>query len=292
MGNLNVTLGASKAEVETKIGAKPDRTESTPLGFESYIYNPSLDYSNYTQIQFDSDRAVCITTISNYFRYEDLVAAGVDTADTLKEKGFVSMKNAYDYEAGYMYTSATEYVTAFVDHQGPGKVYAVGVYSKKTSQSDSTKLDNLSKAEYGNYDAAVNGTMAKELFDWACVFRTVKGLKAFTAYSSDAAQRHSEDMAANGFVGPDSSDGTKRADRFETAYPGYVGSAECNASRSLDAFGFITWMADSKDAGCYASLTRTKDNSGELSAYYLCTGFAVNKEQKDITFATLDMFYY
>lgn len=292
VGNLNITLGASKAEVEAKIGAKPDRTESTPLGFDAYIYNPSMDYTNYTQIQFDNDRAVCITTISSYFRYENLVAAGEDTEATLKDKGFTSIKSKYDYLAGYMYSSDTEYVIAFVDHQGSGKVYAVGIYSKQTSQSSSINLDRLFKAEYGNYDAAVNETMAKELFDWACAFRAAKGLFVFNAFDSNAAQLHSEDMAANDFVGYDSFDGTKREVRFEEAYA-YTGSAECVASRSLDAFGFITWMVDNTESECYAKMVRTADNSGVgLDAYYLCTGFAANREQKDITYATLDLFYY
>lgn len=293
VGNLNVTLGMSKTELETKIGAKPDRTEASPLGFDSYIYNPSLDYSNYTQIQFDNDKVVCICTMSNYFRYENLVAAGEDTEDTLKSKGFKSMKSSYDYEAGYMYETDTEYVTAFVDHQGSKRVYAVGVYSKKTSQSDATKLDNLVKAEYGKYDTTVHTNMAKELFDWACVFRVVKGLKPFAAYDSNAAQLHCEDMAANGFVGENSSNGTTRENRFESAYPGYIGSAECNAARSLDAFGFITWLADDTESGAYALITKSKDkNNVDISSYYLCTGFASNSQTTGVAYATLDMFYY
>lgn len=288
VGNLNVTLGASKSEVEAKIAAKPDRTESTPLGFDSYIYNPSLDYSNYTQIQFDNDRAVCITTMSKYFRYENLVAADEDTAATLQEKGFKSMKSGYDYEAGYVYTSDTEYVTAFVDHQGSGKVYAVGVYSKKTSQSDSTKLDNLSKAEYGTYGAAANEIMAKELFDWACVFREVKGLKAFSAYNSNSAQLYSESLAAKDSIDKDPNWKKRFYDTYDC-----IGCAECCSSRSLDAFGFITFWVDNTESGAYANLIRTTDNTGiELGAYYLCTGFASNSASKDITFAVLDMFYY
>lgn len=296
VGNLSVKLGSSKAEVETSTGGKADREEGTPLGFDSYIYNPSLDYTNYTQVQFDNDKVVCISTMSKYFCYEGLVTSGVDTKDSLTEKGFKSMKARYDYEAGYMYETDNEYVTAFVDHQGDGKVYAIEVYSKATSKyGDNTNLDLLAKAESGTYDATINANMAKELFDWACVFRVAKGLTPFAAYDSNAAQLHSEDMATNDFAGMNSSNGTGWRDRFDQAYLAPIYAAECYGARSLDAFGFITFLVDeiSSEKNSYDKLTRTKDKDGfDIPTYYLCTGFATNSSTKDIAYAVLDMFHY
>lgn len=293
VGNMSVTLGMTKVQVEASVGTTPDRIEKSPLGFDAYVYNPSKDYTNYLLLQFDQDKVVGMSTISGYFTYEDILTSGQQTESDLKTSGFTSMKSKYDYEAGYMYTGDNEYVLAFVDHQGSKKVYGVEILAKQTSKvNGETKLDDLFKAEKGIYDEAINNTMAKELFDFACAFRTVKGMFVFSSFDSDAAQLHSEDMAANGFVGVDSSDGTKRADRFDIAYA-YRGSAECVASRSLDAFGFITWMVDNTASDCYSKLIRTADNKGiELDAYYLCAGFAANTGAKDITYAALDLFYY
>ena len=293
VGNLQVTLGKSSSEVESTVGGKPDRTETSPLNYSTYIYNPSMDYTNYTRIQFDNDKVVAIQTMSNYFCYEGLVTSGVDTAETLLEKGFKSMSAQHDYEAGYMLESDKEYVTAFVDHQGSKKVYAIGVYAKATSSSDNTKLDELTKAEYGTYNTTVNTDSAKELFDWACAFRVAKGLTPFTYYEGNGAQLHAEDMATKDFVDITGSDGSGMWERFDKNYNTPRGAAECNSARSLDAFGMVTWILDDTDTTSYASITKSQDKYGEnIAKYYLCTGFANSTKSADVTFATLDLFFY
>lgn len=298
VGKMAVKLGMTKEEVKTAIGAEPDREEESPLGFDIYIYNPSMDYTNFLLIQFDHDKVAGMSTISNYFTYEDILTSGSESASDLSAKGFSGMGSSYDYEAGYKYTGDNEYVLAFVDHQGSGKLYAVEVFAKQTSLNTSgdTSLDKLFKAEYGTYNDIVNSYMAKELFDWACAFRAVKGLSLFEASTSDGAQKHSDDMLANGFVGEDSSDGTARTDRFETYYPGYFGSAECNSSRSVDAFGFVTWLLDDTESGSYAYFVKEKDKYGEtIYEYYLCTGFSgsgTGREGSGSTYAALDLYYY
>ena len=73
------------------MGAGPDSTGTSPQGNESYIYNPSGDYTNYFEMQFRDDKVVEMSTISAYFRYADLVSSG-DSADTLTGNGFASTK--------------------------------------------------------------------------------------------------------------------------------------------------------------------------------------------------------
>lgn len=310
IGNFTVRLGMSQGEVESSMGAKPDREERSPFGFDVYIYNPSSDYTNYLMLQFDNGSLVGITTISAYFCYESLFSAG-DSADALLGAGFKSMESRYDYEAGYLYESSNEYAMAFVDHQGTNQVYGAQIYSKNTSLASNTDLDKLFKVENGSYDATVNAYMAKQMFDWVNAFRAYKGAPLCMYSSSVGAQQHSDDMASTGVLQQDSSDGTSWKTRFDNNYKDILGlqegdtmgKAENNASRSPDAFGFVTWWIDdtesTKDSNnvtiTYKNISRATANYGgieeTISGYYLCTGFSSNAAQKDCTFATLDFFY-
>lgn len=304
VGNLSVKLGMSKSEVESSVGAKADREEKTPLGFDAYIYNPSADYTNYLMVQFDNDSVVGMSTISSYFCYEGLFSAG-DSFDDLRGKGFKSMNSTYDYEAGYLYESGNEYAMAFVDHQGDHTVYAAQIFSKVK------QLDDLFKAENLTYDNTINSNMAKQLFDWVNAFRGYKGVPLAVYCDNDTAQKHSEDMALSGSVQMDSSDGTSWKQRFNNNYKSIVGlweedtlgMSENIASRSPDAFGFVTWWADDT-SGDKSTTGKTKiyENMCKsaalyngieepIDAYYLCTGFAYNESQTQKTFATLDFFF-
>lgn len=297
VGNIAVTLGMSKSEVKVAAGADPIREEFSPLGFDVYIYNPSGDYTNYLMLQFDQERLVGMTTLSPYFTYEGLLTSGTDTKDTLTGKGFSSIRSSYDYEQGYLYTGNNEYVLAFIDHQGSKKLYAVEIFAKQTSKNPSgdTKLDNLFKAENCSYNGTINNYMAQQLFDWACAFRATKGLSLFKAEAGkNGAQKHSDDMAANDFMGTDSSNGTNYQDRFDQEYGYWMGCAECYAGRSPDAFAFVTWIIDdTSDTKPYTNLTKTTDKYGDvIGAYYLNTGFSNNPSSKNQTFAVLDLYFY
>lgn len=289
VGKIAVTLGMSKSQVETAAGGKPDRIEKSPLGFDVYIYNPSGDYTNYMMLQFNGNKLVGMTTLSAYFTYESLLTSGVDTVSTLTTKGFTRM-SGYDYEKGYQYTRGDdEYVLAFIDHQGSGYLYAVEIFDKSLGS-----LDDLFKAENCKYDDQIDKYMAQQLFDWACAFRATKKLPLFVAdKDKNGAQKHSDDMAKNNFVGTDSSNGTKRKTRFENEYPDYFGSAECVAGRSPDAFGVITWLLDdTSDTQPYVYLTKTvMSDYSSIKKYYLNTGFS-HSSSGQITYAALDLYYY
>lgn len=304
VGNMAVKLGMSKSEVESSVGAKPEREEKTPLGFDAYIYNPSTDYTNFLMVQFDNDAVVGMSTISAYFCYEGLFSAG-DSFDDLRGKGFKSMNSTYDYEAGYLCESGNEYAMAFVDHQGDHTVYAAQIFSKVR------QLDDLFKAEKLTYDSTINSNMAKQLSDWVNAFRAYKGVPLAVYCDNDTAQKHSEDMASSGSVQMDSSDGTSWKQRFNNNYKSIVGlweedtlgMSENIASRSPDAFGFVTWWADDT-SGDRSTTGKTKvyENMCKSTAlyngieepidtYYLCTGFAYNGSKTQKTFATLDFFF-
>lgn len=296
VGKISVKLGMSKEEVEKAAGGKPTRTEKSPLGFDVYIYNPSGDYTNYLMLQFDGANGVVgMSTISAYFTYEDKLTAGKDTVSTLTGNGF-SRLSGYDYEKGYKLAGDNEYILAFIDHQGSGTLYAAEIFAKKTSKSASgnTDLDDLFKVESCQYDSSILAAQRQQLFDWACAFRAAKKLPLFVADGKDGAQKHSDDMAKNGFVGTDSSGGQKMSDRFDGQYTGWMGAAECVAGRSPDAFAFVTWILDdTSDTKPYNNLTKTADKYGEsIRQYYLNTGFSYNAGQKDKTFAALDLYFY
>ncbi len=299
IGNITVTLGMSKSDVEKSVGAKPDRTETAPTGYDVYIYNPSSDYTNYLMLQFDGESLVGISTISAYFCYESLFGAG-DSADALKSAGFKSMSTRYDYEQGYLYEGGNEYAMAFVDHQGSKKVYAAQIFSK------TKELDKLFKAEYLNYDDTINSYMRTQLFDWVNAFRAYKGVSLALYCNLNGAQQHSDNMASSGAV----DQGSDWKDRFNENYWDFaglvegdtLGKGESNGSHSPDAFGFVTWWIDDTDSvssdgevKTYTNLsmgTVTFDGVEEpLNGYYLCTGFSYNSSQSDKTFATLDFFY-
>lgn len=289
VGNLMVTLGMTAAEVEAKLGGKPDRVDISSMGYNTYIYNPSLDYTNYVEIQFDQDKVVCISTISNYFRYENILSAGEDTEMTLTQKGFSSMGSKYDYDAGYFLETDREYITAFVDHQGAGTVYAAEIFSKKTGTKDNATLEELARAESGTYHSANLESNAKQLFDWACAFRAVKGLKTFAPVTkSRSAQAYGEANVA----GTADANATI-SERFEANYGPYRGCAQITSYRNLDAFGALVWLVDNKSCGAYPKLTLAADQYGTpIGEYYLCTGFASSPTYANVTFAVLDLFYF
>lgn len=296
VGNIAVTLGMSKSEVETAAGAAPNRKETSPLGFDVYIYNPSNDYTNYLMLQFDGDKLVGMTTLSAYFTYEDKLTSGTDTSTTLSNKGFSGISGDYDYKQGYLYTGDHEYVLAFIDHQGSKNLYAVEIFAKQTSKNPSgeTNLKNLFRAENCTYNDTINGYMAQQLFDWACAFRASKGLTLFVADGKNGAQKHSNDMAANNFVSESSSNGTGRTDRFRAEYGDYYVSFECVASRSSDAFAFVTWILDDSDTPkTYKNLTMAVDDKYQepVDPYYLNAGFS-SSSTGDRTYAALDLYFY
>lgn len=299
IGKMTVTLGMSKSEVEKNVGAKPDREEKAPTGYDVYIYNPSSDYTNYLMLQFDGDSLVGISTISAYFCYESLFSAG-DTADSLRNAGFKSMTTRYDYEQGYLYEGSNEYAMAFVDHQGSKEVYAAQIFSK------TKELDQLFKAENLTYDETINSYMRVQLFDWVNAFRAYKGASLASYCNLDGAQKHSDSMAESGTV-DQGSDWKERFNQNYFEYAGLVegdtlGKGENNGGRSPDAFGFVTWWIDDTDSissdgevKTYSNISKSKVvfNGVEenLTGYYLCTGFSYNGNQSDVTYATLDFFY-
>lgn len=294
VGKMSVTLGMSKEDVVKAIGSDPNRTEKSPQGFDVYIYNPSMDYTNFLLIQFDNNRVAGMSTISAYFTYEGMLTSGREGAAELTEYGFSGMKGKYDYEAGYMYTGDNEYVLAFVDSQGDGKVYAVQIFARNTSKGNGdTNLDELFKAENGVYNQEIDSYMARELFDWSCAFRAAKGLCLFEASEYNGAQKHSDYMASIGDVTESSADGKTLGDRFDGEYGGWTYyAAECNALRSIDAFGFVTWLVDNKASGAYGKLTKEKDKNNETILPYLCAGFTSSPDTSYITFACLDIYSY
>ena len=293
VGSMRVSLGMSKTEVTTAVGGAPDYIQKSPLGFEEYIYNPSMDYTNYLILQFDGDKVVAMSTISSYFAYGNLVKAG-DKSSALTEKGFGSLSK-YDYEKAYEYEDSDSYVLAFVNHQGDGGLYGMEVFAKETSLSSSMSLDDWFKVEstYVNYSSEINRYMAQQMFDLACAFRKTQGLLPYTASNKTGAQSHAEDMAANDFVDTTGTDGSSMSSRFDSCYGYYTGASEVNCARSVDAFGMLTWAVDDTDTSSYTSLTKSTDKSGNtITKYYLCTGFANNTTTKDKTYATFDLYFF
>ncbi|MBP3459669.1 MAG: InlB B-repeat-containing protein [Lachnospiraceae bacterium] len=297
-----VTLGMTTSQLTSGVGS-PVRIDSTPQGYQGYVYNPSGTYEKYMLVYVDNGVVVGMATMSKSFSYQNLVSIG-DSSSSLT--GFKLM-GSYDYEAGYLCETDTAYVMAFADHQGDSNIYAVQIFAKQSGSGTTVKLDDLIKAENLSYDNAVNSCMAKQLAEWVNAFRVYKGVPIAVYHSNATAQNHSNEMASTGSVGS----GTDWKQRFNDNYKSIVGledgdtlgMGENNGAHSPDAFGFVAWWADDTSSGkdssgvvtAYKNLyksTITFDGVEEpIDTYYLCTGFSYNSSQGNKTFATLDFFY-
>ncbi len=209
VGKISVRIGMTKAEVEQSAGAKPDRTDTSQLGMEEYIYNPSADYTNYLLVQFADGKVVGMSTISPYFCYASVVSSS-DTESQLKAKGFdTGTVSTYYYAedadgnkkgtSAYLLKQTNASVVAFVDYWGAKEVYGVQVFSNAYT------LDKLNQPKLGTYTDAVLTSAEAQLYDLLMAFRVYKNsaLKprtlTRTTQADNVAKTHSQDMAKNDY---------------------------------------------------------------------------------------------
>ncbi len=177
VGKMAVRIGMSKSEVETSIGAKPDRMGMSQMGYDVYIYNPSADYTNYLTIGFLDNKVVQMCTISPYFTYEDVVCAKQNSTLLSASEGWKESNTYFKISdegnttvsgavAAYAYTSeGNSAAIAFNDFHGNGDIYGIMVYDK------SIKLDDLCKTSTGQYTAAVISSMEYQIHDFVSAYR-------------------------------------------------------------------------------------------------------------------------
>ncbi len=291
-GISQVSLGMTTSELSTLLGTSYE-TIDTPQGYTGYVYNENNTFEKYMMVYVDNSKVVGIATMSKEYSYGEVVAIG-DSASGLS--GFKSM-GSYDYEAGYLYETSTEYVMAFSDHQNDSKIYAIQIFAATDGEGNAVELDDLIKPENLTYNDSVNADMAYQMYEWVNAYRYFLGIPLVKYNSNSTAQSHSEDMAASGAVQQNSSDGTTWKDRFDANYKDILGlweedtlgKAENIGGRSPDAFGFIAWWIDDSDSTSRNNII--KDVSEDYYTYYLCTGFAYSATASDRTYATLDFFY-
>ena len=302
VGKFSVSLGMTKAQVAEVFGNhEPFIKGTSPLGtgIESYMYNPSEDYSNLLEVQFKNDKVVEMSTISKYFCYESLVFAQGSASGL---SGFKTMKS-YDYEAGYTYTTDSAYVDAFVDHQGNNGVYGVQIFDKNLA----TKLDNLIKPEnlINNYDTGVADTISKEMKAFVSGFRMFAAGLAMEMDDSSYAQELSEKAKTKGSIsGFSSTYLNNRADKcyyYDYDYTLYWTELR---DKCADAFRVVTVCVD-KTSGVsklygktsvyyYMSRgdsTKAKYDGEDLDFeldYYVNCGFSYDATSKK-TFAVIDL---
>ena len=291
VGTFTVTLGMTKAQVQSGMGEAPDKTGTSPQGFDTYVYNPSNDYANYLEMQFKNDKVVEISTISAYFCYDSLVSSG-DTTETLLGRGFKNMSR-FDYEAGYQYEKGNAYVNAFVDHQQNGGVYGVQVFDKTLA----SQVDKLIIPKYCTYTSDVAKTMQWEMEDFVNAFRVYKGRDAMKIETSDAAQAQAEYMAFRGTTTTKNGQGVDFAARFQEVYGKVYVSTEFVGDSCEDAFSFVVYAVDttkSVKAGeitnIYKYMIMEDGPDGEAVDMNVCCGFAYNTTTKLYTFGVIDLF--
>lgn len=299
VGKFSVSLGMTKAQVAEVFGNhEPFIKGTSPLGagIESYMYNPSEDYSNLLEVQFKNDKVVEMSTISKYFCYESLVfaqgsASGLSSFKTMK---------SYDYEAGYTYTTDSAYVDAFVDHQGNNGVYGVQIFDKSLAN----KIDNLIKPEnlINNYDTGVADTISKEMKAFVSGFRMFAAGLAMEMDDSSCAKELSEKAKTKGSVSGFSS--TYLNNRADACYDYTLYWTELR-DKCADAFGVVTVCVDkvsgvsTKTYGktsVYYYMSRGESTTAKYDgedldfelAYYVNCGFSYDVTSKK-TFAVIDL---
>lgn len=292
VGKINVTLGMSKAQVEAAAGAKPDQTGKSPKGLETYIYNPSGDYTNYIEMQFKDDKVVEMSTISPYFCYAGIVSSK-DSVDTIKANGFVAMTEFSAYEAAYKYVQSNAFVTVFSDHQGDGGIYGIQVFDKTLEKN----LKKLFMPKEYTYDDDVAALMQIEMRDYLNAFRVYKGKTLMADSVMGIAQNHAVDMATSGVT----SEGDWKT-RFEENYGSCIAKIEFVCDGCADAFSTVVYAIDktkgkdkseavSKTYKHLAALAVDGDgNSLENDTYYMECGFAYNTAKTQITYAVIDLY--
>ena len=295
----SVKLGMTTAELTTLLGS-PTRIDSTPQGYQGYVYNKDGTYENYILVYVDNGIVVGMASMSPNSGYDGFNIGDDPTENPLI--GFKGMGNSYDYNGACYRTTDTEHMVAFIDYNGMSCVYAMLIFSTTDGNGNAVELEDLILAENLTYDSDTIADSATQMADWVNAYRYYLGLDLVqyvasgTKTGADAAQKHSEDMAKNDFVDTASSDGTTFKTRFDTNYRNIagmldgdtLGKAENVGGRSPDAFGFVTWWIDNS-ADTYGNIA--KDLSENGFTYYLCTGFAYSSTSSTITYGTLDFFY-
>ncbi len=290
-----VELGMAVSELRTLLGTEL-RVDSTPQGYEGYVFKPSGTFEDYILVYIDNEKVVGLATMSGYYSYGDIVAIG-DAQSSLS--GFSNMNSKYAYEGGYLYETADEYIMAYSDHQSDSKVYAVQIFATTDGEGNAVELDSLITAEELTYTEEILEDMAYQMTEWVNAFRYTKGIPLAKYYNGTGAQQHSDDMASTGTLQLESSNGTTMEARFDANYKDYLGlsakenlgKCECNAGRSPDAFGVVAWCIDDTDSGSTYRDYICEDTSTDFGPYYVCAGFSYNASKELLTFATLDFFY-
>lgn len=302
VGRFQIRLGMTKDEVAEVMGDEPDYTGTSPQGMETCMYNPSGDYFNLIEVQFQDEKVAELSTISAYFCYAGIVSSG-DTADSLKADGFSSMSAKFNYEAGYQYSNSTAYITAFVDHQGDGGVYGVQIFDKTLA----SKLDNLILPQNCTYNEKVAASMSEQMAEYVNAFRVFKGLDdMYVNENSDrAALTHAAEIASTGKTTDRSADGTSWSERFKENYfdgDDYLAATEFVADSCVDAFSYVVYAVDTtKNAEkggvspIYKYMTMEEIYSSKDDETYtvdpeVACGFAYNSETKLITFGVIDIY--
>lgn len=224
VGSMQVTLGMSKSEVVSSIGAGPDRMDESPQGFDTYVYNPSGDYTNYLLISFAEDKVVGMSTISKYFSYEDIVF-GQNSSDSLIDSGwstssigtYFSAYNDSQVKAGTSacYTTSNDArVVAFFDYWGDKDVYGVQICQSGYS------MEKMYRPQNGTYTDEILSDIEDEIYELSMAFRCYKGVSQGTtlltrkAVADNMARARSEDMAENNSLSQESREEMEK--RFES----------------------------------------------------------------------------
>ncbi len=302
IGNLEVTLGMTKSQVQKMLGDQPVLTGTSPQGNEAEMYNPSDNYLNLIEVQYRNDSVVEMSTISKYFCYEDLVQAEDDT-DKLLSAGF-SSNSKYNYTI-YTRTGDKEYINVMTDRQRDGKVYGIQIFDTSLGN-----LDSLLYPKNCTYDG-INEFLGKESSEYLNAYRVYHLGEGEEMYISEegAAQAQSEYMVKVNKNTSENEEWSSVQERFEDLYDNYGIGLTCGneyaSFGSVDAFSAVTYaIAESKEGTAFyqfilmQEVTATDQDTGEEVTYYvgedfelyLECGFAAGNIAANRTFSAFDFY--
>lgn len=302
IGNLEITLGMTKSQVQKMLGDQPILTGTSPQGNEAEMYNPSDNYLNLIEVQYRNDSVVEMSTISKYFCYEDLVQAEDDT-DKLLSAGF-SSNSKYNYTI-YTRTGDKEYINVMTDQQRDGKVYGIQIFDTSLGN-----LDSLLYPKNCTYDG-INEFLGKESSEYLNAYRVYHLGEGEEMYISEegAAQAQSEYMVKVNKNTSENEEWSSVQERFEDLYDNYGIGLTCGneyaSFGSVDAFSAVTYaIAESKEGTAFyqfilmEEVTATDQDTGEEVTYYvgedfelyLECGFAAGNIAANRTFSAFDFY--
>ncbi|WP_192930122.1 stalk domain-containing protein [Alkaliphilus pronyensis] len=199
----DISIGTTLASVEDKLG-KPIRVDSSEYDFDWYIYHNR--YMDYLQIGIKDRRVVALYSNNlgwkNHYNI-DVNASKKNIRNILKDSlvGIIKGNTIHllpPFEAGkeeyYLYQLNNGYVTIFFDLHNNDRVSAIQLIAKESEET---------VKEFNYMSSSLKLAFEKQSFDLVNASRAKMGLAPleWCASASDAAYKHSLDMAVNSFFG-------------------------------------------------------------------------------------------